>query len=376
MLLNWDMIPTLIESATTALEAVRNAGASKRPFDLVLVDAMMPETDGFSLAERLRDFLILPAPPIIILSSGLRPGDNARAQTAGVCKLLSKPVRQSQLLAAIQDAIARKAGTPAIVSPVPETALVAKPVSPPLRILIAEDNPVNQMVAMGMLQKQGHTLTLAGNGREAVRFYQLERPDLILMDVQMPELDGIGATREIRAAEEGSGHHTPIIAMTAYAMSGDSERCLLAGMDAYLSKPLTKELLLKTIASLGKSDSGVATDRIEKTASTTFNRAMLLDNLDGDTALLDRVTTLFVQNTPAHLDKIRHAITQHDAGALEKSTHGLLSSLGIFGAHRARNIALELQASCQLQNFEDAGERFVELENETDRIYAAMATTS
>jgi signal transduction histidine kinase/ActR/RegA family two-component response regulator len=123
-----------------------------------------------------------------------------------------------------------------------------------LRILVAEDNRVNQAVAVGMLENQGHILTLAENGREAVRFYQRERPDLILMDVQMPELDGFGATREIRAAEERSGYRTPIVAMTAYAMTGDSERCLLAGMDAYLSKPLNKERLLKTIESIVQDD--------------------------------------------------------------------------------------------------------------------------
>jgi CheY-like chemotaxis protein/HPt (histidine-containing phosphotransfer) domain-containing protein len=283
-------------------------------------------------------------------------------------------VQQSVLLDAIQNAIARKVGaSPATQAP-PEILPAVKHVSRALRIIIAEDNPVNQAVAMGMLQKQGHTLTLAENGREAVRFYQRERPDLILMDVQMPELDGIGATREIRAAEEGSGHHTPIIAMTAYAMSGDSERCLLAGMDAYLSKPLTKDLLLATIESVLKDGGTVVASA--SIISPTFSRAILLDNLDGDTALLDRVTTLFKQNTPAYLDQMRHAITQRDGRALEKSAHALLSSLGIFGAHRARDIAMNLQVTGQLQNFEQAEESFTELENETDRIYAAMASHS
>jgi CheY-like chemotaxis protein len=278
------------------------------------------------------------------------------------------------LLNAIQNAIERKTETSPIIPAAPMTLPNIEAVARPLRILIAEDNPVNQAVAMGMLQKQGHTLTLANNGREAVQSYQLERPDLILMDVQMPELDGIGATREIRATEEGSGHHTPIIAMTAYAMSGDSERCLLAGMDAYLSKPLTKGLLLKTIESVIKDDhSEVA---LESIASPTFSRAVLLDNLDGDTALLDRVTTLFKQNTPAYLDQMRHSIAQRDGLALEKSAHTLLSSLGIFGAHRARDITQTLQVTGQLQNFEEAGERFTELENETDRIYAAMGSHS
>ena len=256
----------------------------------------------------------------------------------------------------------------------PEAVATAKPASRGLRILIAEDNPVNQAVAVGMLQKEGHTLTLAENGREAVRLYHLERPDLILMDVQMPELDGIGATREIRAVEESSGHHTPIIAMTAHAMSGDSERCLLAGMDAYLSKPLTNELLLETIESIVKD--GHALMAPATITNPPFSRAILLDNLDGDTELLDRVTTLFKENTPAYLAQMRQAIAQRDGLALEKSAHTLLSSLGVFGAHRARDIAKTLQVTGQLENFDEAGKRFIELKNETDRIYAALASHS
>jgi HPt (histidine-containing phosphotransfer) domain-containing protein len=145
-------------------------------------------------------------------------------------------------------------------------------------------------------------------------------------------------------------------------------------MDAYLSKPLTKELLLKTIKSVVKEGGAAAAP--ESIASPTFSRATLLDNLDGDTALLDRVTTLFKQNTPTYLDQMRHAITQRDGLALEKSAHTLLSSLGIFGAHRASDITRTLQVTGQLQNFEEAGERFTELENETNRIYAAMASHS
>jgi signal transduction histidine kinase/CheY-like chemotaxis protein/HPt (histidine-containing phosphotransfer) domain-containing protein len=256
----------------------------------------------------------------------------------------------------------------------PEVVAARKSASRALRILIAEDNPVNQAVTIGMLQEQGHTITLAENGREALRLYQLERPDLILMDVQMPELDGIGATREIRAAEERSGHHTPIIAMTAYAMRGDSERCLLAGMDAYLSKPLTKELLLKTVESI--VEDGHPAIAPATTTCPPFSREILLNNLDGDTELLNRVTTLFKENTPAYLAQMRQAIVQRDGLALEKSAHTLLSSLGLFGADRARDIARSLQVTGELENFDEAGKHFIELKNETDRICAALTSHS
>ncbi len=284
------------------------------------------------------------------------------------------PISKAAALEAIGNVLEPMPGPGATIDEMPEAVAAGAFASRRLRILIAEDNPVNQAVAFGMLLKEGHNLTLAENGREAVRFHQRERPDLILMDVQMPELDGFGATREIRAAEEGSGHHTPIIAMTAHAMSGDSERCLLAGMDAYLSKPLTKELLFETIESI--VDNGHAAIPSGTIACPPFSRTVLLDNLDGDTELLDRVTTLFKEHTPAYLDQMREAIAQRDGLALEKSAHTLLSSLGVFGAHRAREIARTLQVTGQLEDFDEAGQRFIELQKETDRIYAALASPS
>ena len=284
------------------------------------------------------------------------------------------PTSKAAVLEAVGNVIEPGPGRGATIGAMPEAVAAGKFASRRLRILIAEDNPVNQAVAFGMLVKEGHTLTLAENGREAVRFHQRERPDLILMDVQMPELDGFGATQEIRAAEEGSGHHTPIIAMTAHAMSGDAERCLLAGMNAYLSKPLTKELLLETIESIVKEGhSAIVPATI---TGPPFSRAILLANLDGDTELLDRITTLFKENTPAYLDQMGQAIAQRDGPSLEKSAHTLLSSLGIFGAHRASDIARTLQVTGQLENFDEAGRRFIELKDETERIYAALASHS
>jgi|GEM_PF-3319678 len=371
MLSNWEMIPLLASSAQEAMREVERMASAER-FDLVLVDAMMPETDGFALAKQLRNAPQTASTPIIMLSSGVRPGDDALARNAGIALLMTKPVMQSALLEEIGKVIEPRARPCKTIHAMTEAVAAGTPAARGLRILIAEDNPVNQAVAVGTLQKQGHRVTLAENGREALRFYQLERPDVILMDVQMPELDGIEATREIRAAEEGSGDHTPIIAMTAYAMSGDSERCLFAGMDTYLSKPLTKELLLQTIDSIVKDGhSAIAPATM---AGPPFSRAILLDNLDGDTELLDRVTTLFKENTPAYLAQMRQAIAQRDGLALEKSAHTLLSSLGIFGANRARDIARGLQVAGQLENFDEAGKRFMELNNETDRIYAALAS--
>jgi signal transduction histidine kinase/CheY-like chemotaxis protein/HPt (histidine-containing phosphotransfer) domain-containing protein len=262
--------------------------------------------------------------------------------------------------------MSHKCEAPAAAGETPQTIVAGKPASRRLRILIAEDNPVNQAVAVGILQEQGHWITLANDGREAVDYYRLERPDLILMDVQMPKLDGIGATRKIRAAEERSGYHTPIIAMTAFAMSGDSARCLSAGMDAYLSKPFAREVLLRTIdAMVGQDDSA--------TTSTTdvaphFSPVILLKNLDGDGELFDRVTTLFKDNAPALLDEMRQAINRRDGKSLRQSAHTLLSSLELFGAYRARDLAKALQTIGRSENFARAGELLIELEKETESI--------
>ena len=256
------------------------------------------------------------------------------------------------------------------INAMPERAATGQPPSRTLRILIAEDNPVNQAVAIGMLQRQGHTVMLAENGREAVRFYHRERPDLILMDVQMPELDGFGATREIRAAEGGSGHHTPIIAMTAYAMTGDSERCLLAGMDAYLSKPLAQELLMETVESI--VEDGNAAIARASAACVPFTPAILLENLGGNSKLFHRVVDLFRENTPVYLAQMKQAIARRDAVELEKSAHTLLSSLVIFGAPRARDLTRTLLLTGQFENFDEAETRFLELKKEIDQIFAAL----
>lgn len=251
--------------------------------------------------------------------------------------------------------------------------VVPRLASPALRVLIAEDNPVNQAVAAGILEKNGHAVILVANGREAVESHKHSRPDLILMDIQMPELDGVGAMRQIRAADKSAGRRTPIIAMTADAMSGDSARVLLPDMDAYISKPLTKERLLSAIENVAPEPLAEAAERGPGLDAASFNRAMLLENLDGDLDMLAEVTKLFAANTPGQLASIRDAITQRDSVAVERSAHLLLGSLKIFGAERASEIALALQSAGQLQNFGDAAARFAELEKEIARICAALA---
>jgi PAS domain S-box-containing protein len=262
-----------------------------------------------------------------------------------------------------------------------------------LRILLAEDNVVNRAVATVILEKCGHSLVHAANGREALEAEARETFDLIIMDVQMPEMDGFEATRRIRKAEQATGHHTPIVAMTAHAMAGDRERCLEVGMDHYLSKPLIKADLLAIldqipthrklaitlpppIAASGNRSPHALQPLAGKSppkALPIFSREKLLDELDGDEILMRRLISLFQTNTPRLLDDIRGSIARRASGDLARSAHALRSSLGIFGAHEAHRLTLQLETQGRQDNYEETDRIFAALERGTAEIQAALA---
>jgi CheY-like chemotaxis protein len=206
---------------------------------------MMPEMDGFELTERVGKTPSFKAPTMIMVSSAARPGDAERCRRLGIARHLIKPVVQSELLDTILHALRHEGAEESL-----QGALAGRPPAavPTLRILLAEDGLVNQRVAMGLLKKHGHQVVLANNGREAVESLDKQSFDGILMDVQMPEMDGFEATAAIREREQRTGRHIPIIAMTASAMKGDRERCLAAGMDGYVSKPIDPEQLYRAVA--------------------------------------------------------------------------------------------------------------------------------
>jgi two-component system sensor histidine kinase/response regulator len=250
-LLGWQMKPTLTEDGPEALAVLQQAAGRGTPFALVLLDAKMPDMDGFSVAKRMTRT----APPagaavIMLTSAGLR-GDAARCRELGISAYLPKPVKRSDLLAGIRMALGaqnQSRENPSLV-----TVHSLRETRGRLNILLAEDNVINQRVAVRLLEKRGHTVVVAETGKRALEMLELvdEQPfDLVLMDVQMPEMDGLQVTAAIRQRELTSGKHIPIIAMTAHAMVGDRERCLQAGMDAYTSKPLQIQELLATIESV------------------------------------------------------------------------------------------------------------------------------
>ena len=244
----WQMKPVMAESGRSGLAAMRERKAAGTPFPLVLLDGEMPEQNGFSVAEEIRKDPNLSEGTVLIMTSAGRPGDGARCRALGIAGYLMKPISQPDLLEAILAVLGMPSTAAAGRHVVTRHSLRAG--RQKLRILLAEDNKVNQMVASRLLEKRGHTVIIAENGREALAV--LDDPasgafDLILMDVQMPDMDGFEATGIIRAREQSSGAHLPIIAMTAHAMKGDEERCLAAGMDGYASKPIEVEQLFATI---------------------------------------------------------------------------------------------------------------------------------
>jgi CheY-like chemotaxis protein/nitrogen-specific signal transduction histidine kinase len=250
MLRLWEMRPKAVDSGLAALVELRRAAAAGDSYPLMLVDRMMPEMDGFTLVEETRKEPAIAATTIMMLTSADRQTDAARCRKLRIADYLVKPVKaddlQIALIAAFQGAIQNsQTSSPAKQKAVHPAAGATGPRS--LRILLAEDNPVNQRVASYILQKAGYAVKTVGNGHEAMAALEKENFDLVLMDVQMPEMDGFEATHAIRNMEAKTGRHLPIIAMTAHAMKGDRERCLQEGMDDYVSKPIQKAELFRAI---------------------------------------------------------------------------------------------------------------------------------
>ena len=247
----WLMKPVLAGSGPAAVAAMEDSKRAGRIFPLVVLDAQMPGMDGLSVARAIRNDPGLAGVAMLMLTSAGQRADQARLQSLGIAACLTKPIGQAELLDAILVTLGVKSDAAERLHRITRQGVPAS--GRALRVLLAEDNKVNQLVAARLLEKHGHTVVVAGNGKEVLA--ALEEPgagsfDLILMDVQMPEMGGFEATGIIRAREKSSGAHQPIIAMTAHTMKGDEERCLAAGMDGYLSKPIQVDQLFSAIDGL------------------------------------------------------------------------------------------------------------------------------
>jgi PAS domain S-box-containing protein len=342
ILTNWHMNPTLANSGAEALSALGKVD-SKNIFALVLLDVHMPDMDGFAVAEQIRNNYKQQGIKVILLTSASRPSDVARCRELGISDYLSKPIKQSELFDAIVTTMAEH-GRKRERYESASAFIQASECS--LRVLLAEDNPVNQTLAMRILERLGHRVQVVSNGREALGRSQAEEFDLILMDVQMPEMDGLEATTAIRAAESGTGKHVPIVAMTAHAMKGDREKCLSTGMDGYLSKPIRIDELNQAISEVKKTrNMGQSSEQNSFRAIGQLE--LLLESVMGDRALLTEMAELWLADSAKQETQMRNGLDSGDAIMVQRAAHAIKGSVGTFQASAAQDAANQLELSAK-----------------------------
>ncbi|MDA0335743.1 MAG: response regulator [bacterium] len=366
---SWGMRPRTIDSSPGAVGELRRAIREGTPFGVILLDGWMPDMDGFDLAERIREYSELAHVPLLILTSAGRPEDTERNQRLHISRVLTKPVKQSDLLEAITDALDTSRDLR------PAAGIPLAPVGPPRSILLAEDGVVNQRVAMELLALRGHSVTVVENGLEVLEALRREPFDLILMDVQMPKMDGFESTAVIRTAEAGSGAHIPIIAMTAHAMKGDRERCLEAGMDEYIPKPIRSLQVYQMIDTVtagtpplpvSVSTWGVLAEREPDAPPMILQEA--LAGVGGKRETLSELAALLLQECPRLLAEMRQALRRSDALALRRAAHTLKGSARLFAAHATGDAAMKLETIGIEQRLADAGAPLAHLQTEVDRL--------
>jgi len=355
---NWSMRPVAVDGGAAALAELEKSSRAGQSFAVVVLDGHMPDMDGFALAQRITDDQRYAGTKLVILTSAGEPEDVARCRKLNISAYLTKPVKQSELF----DVVVSVLTEPVVEKP--RSSKKPRSRQGGLHVLLAEDNQVNQLVATRILEKLGHQVTAVSNGREAVSAVQSGKFDVIAMDVQMPEMDGLEATAAIRRWERTTGTHIPIIAMTAHAMKGDRERCLEAGMDGYTSKPIRINQLEQAIAKLVPTIAVNVPVSKNDNAEQGIDPKALLDGLDGNRRLLNQIVRLFLADYPQRLAEIQEAIDRGDAKALARAAHALKGSVGNFAAKNAVAVAQRLESMGQNRELETAGKECVALESE------------
>ncbi|MEX8501385.1 response regulator, partial [Leptothrix ochracea] len=343
MLRNWKMQPTVVASGAAALAELTRASDNGQPYALAILDVQMPEMDGFELAERIHHNPEYVGATVMMLTSEGQRGHATRCKELGIAGYLNKPVSQSELLDAIMTAL----GEPLNAHSKLITRHSLRETRRKLNLLLAEDNAVNQILAIRLLEKLGHQVTVANNGLEAIEHWKQGGFDAILMDVDMPLMNGYDATRGIRSLEQESDTHIPIIAMTAHAMQGARETCLSHGMDGYLTKPIDTEALwheLDLLAQRSATSTDTAMTPEQRTTSAAqatpkrtlkvadFDQARVL--MDDSRELFEEIARLFKTDAPPHLQKIQEGMVSQDAEQVRHGAHAIKGMVGIFAAER------------------------------------------
>ncbi len=370
---SWGLEPSLADDGREAVDALERSRREGRPFPLVLLDVRMLGPDGIAVAGRIRDEPGLADGLILIASLTDRLALGGMVRDLGAASSLQRPIRQEELLAAILATIGATPPTERRPAP-PAAHRDGLEEGRPLRILLAEDHPFNRRVASQMLQKRGYEIVMACNGEEALEMALKDRFDLVLMDVQMPVMDGLRATAAIRAAEVRTGRHLPIIALTAHAMNEDRDRCLEAGMDDYLTKPIQQDRLWDAIAKSVTTARADATSRPREAESARMiNVETALARVDGDRAFLTEMTALFLVDCPRLMGGIRAAIDKGDASRVQADTHALKNWVGNFSAPSAFEAALAMEAMGHAGDLGGAEAAYAALEREIERLGPELA---
>jgi CheY-like chemotaxis protein len=377
MLLNWQIDPTVVGTADAALNAIEEAIARNGQFSVILLDATMPVIDGFALAESLQRGGVSMRTVVMMLSSAAQIEDADRCRLLGIGASVTKPAKQSDIMDAILSVLG-DTGTDFVPLADLQTASTGPRVA--LRVLVAEDNPVNQELAMRLLQKAGHSVVVASTGRKAVRACDEQAFDLILMDVQMPEMGGLEATRILREKEKTSGRRVAIIAMTAHAIKGDRERCLAAGMDHYVSKPIDSRKLFSAIDEALLSSKARNTARLRSNGGPAatppeprVDVRFLLRRVEGDRGLMKELAAVFLEDTPRLFKDLAEAVEKRDHPKIERAAHTLKGAVANFGAKRARELALDLETRGRERDLELADCVLAELQKELAFVEAELS---
>ena len=365
-----------MSSGEDALSRLRRSVEEDRAFDAVLLDHQMPGMDGEDVARAIQADSRLTELRLIILTSVGQRGDAKKFKDLGCSAYLTKPVRQSQLLDALAEALAEVEGPPKAAEEKPPRPDIitrhslGEGVARKARILLAEDNMVNQKVAMRILEKGGHRIDAVADGREALEAVNRVQYDIVLMDVQMPEMDGYTATQEIRNPRSAV-RNIPVIAMTAHAMKGDREKCLAAGMDDYISKPVKpKELLEMVERWAGKQvlHPLMSNDKPRDPISSPVDIKHLQEITGGDSAFEREIAALFLKDTVEHLSGLKKAINEENGSALERAAHTVKGAALNMGAEKFGELALALETKGKSGTLEGAQNMLAELEAEFQRV--------
>lgn len=359
-----------------ALQALRREAAAGRPYQIIIIDRQMPEMDGLLLARAIKDESSLAQPRMILLTALGEHYPDETLREAGISACLTKPIKQSQLYDCLVQALAREFGERSPSPQAKELRPALHPLAPgaitqAMRILVAEDNPVNQKVALAQLQKLGYRAEAVADGWEVLQALERAHYDVVLMDCQMPNMDGYEAARRIRDTPRLKS--VRLVAMTANAMHGDREKCLAAGMDDYLTKPMRTEDMARVLNATGSSPAAPATENSE-TASLDSKVLQNLKSLVGseNEKMLDEIVSVFFTNTSESLFKLRQACEQRQPKGLKEVAHALKGSSGNLGANRLVALCKSLERAGSNEAFAEAQDIVETMEAEFAQVRAGL----